>query len=125
MTPREVDKYRLSRCARHWKRVSMFFRVLASFTPLCLMAACAAPAPPAALEPASPPLLPPGPVESTASPAVAQAAVCSAACTGSVSPELATALRDAARRGSACYNRALRRADVHGSMLVKVQIEAS
>lgn len=42
-----------------------------------------------------------------------------------MTPDLAGALRKAAQEAQRCYNRALRTADVQGSLMVKVQVEAS
>jgi hypothetical protein len=54
-----------------------------------------------------------------------QEAACPATCTGSASPELATALSEAARKAVGCYKRVLRTKEVQGSLTVKVEVEAS
>jgi hypothetical protein len=44
---------------------------------------------------------------------------------GTTPPDLAGALRDAARKAASCYNRALRTIKAQGSVMVKLQVTAS
>src|SRR6185312_6734294 len=101
-------------------RVEVSPRVLALLAPLPSIVACSAPSPPA-VQIAPPPPEPPAPVASAAP----RAPECPVTCSGHATPELAWALRDAARKATRCYNRILRTGDVEGSMMVKLGIDPS
>jgi TonB family protein len=117
-------------------RASMSPRVPALLGSLLSITACSAPASPV-VQPAPPRPEPSAPVASATPSAVSQVPVsatvsavpqapeCPATCTAIATPELASALRGAAQRAQPCYTRALRTADISGSLLVKLKIDAS